>query len=187
MAIGGVIILIYIMMWFNGILIYDLNKNFFYNLGFNSILIIGVLSFSKDLTKVLKIRKNNKLKMQDSSNDTSKNDNSVTWQKHLEKNYKSTGTKTKMNDIKTSNNTVEETLDGEVKLKKQNHLKHTIINSLLIISLSINILLFVSIISVNNNIDQIKKDYDLLKNKNSQMCKWHLHFTENGVVKECNE
>lgn len=188
MAIGLVIIIIYIIGWISGHgVIYDFNRNIFYNFGLNSILIIGILLFIKDFKKTLKIRKENKLKIEDSTNDTSKNDNSVTWQEHLENNYKITGTRTKMSDIQINNDVSEKTTDDKVKLQKQNSLKSTIVYSLLAISISINILLFTSLILVSNNMNQIKKDYDILEKKNSQMCKWHFHFTENGIVKECNE
>lgn len=187
MVIGLVIIIMYIMMWISGYgTIYDFNENFFYNLGVNSILIIGVLSFCKDLKKTLNIRKENKLKAKDSANDTSKNDNFVNWQEHLEKNYKTTGTRTKMSDIKTNNNVSEKTIDYKVKLQKQNSLKSTIIYSILAISISINILLFASLILVSNNMNQIKDKYNKLEKESSQMCEWHFQLTSDGSIKVCN-
>lgn len=185
MAIGLVIIIIYLMIWVSGYgTIYDFNENFFYNLGVNSILIIGVLSFCKDLKKTLNIRKENKLKAKDSANDKSKNDKSVSWQEYLEKNYKTTGTRTKINDIKTNNNTSEKTIDYKVKLQKQN--SFTKIYSILAISVSINILLFASLILVSNNMNQIKDKYNKLEKESSQMCEWHFQLTDDGPIKICN-
>ena len=60
MAIGGIIILIYIIMWFNGTPIYDFDVNFIQNIGMNFFLFLGIAIFYKDLKKILEIRKKNK-------------------------------------------------------------------------------------------------------------------------------
>lgn len=60
MAIGGIIILIYILMWCNGTPIYDFNVNIVQNIGMNIFLIIGIILFYKDLKKILEIRKKNR-------------------------------------------------------------------------------------------------------------------------------
>ncbi len=184
MAIGGIIILIYVLMWCNGTPIYDFNENFFYNLGINSILIIGVLLFCKDLKKTLEIRKKNKIEKSEISN-ILQNNNSSTWQEHLEKNYKSAGTKTNMNEIKIDNNKLKNAETSTIKNKKH-RLKSIVVYSLLAISISINLLMFTSIIIVSNDINQIKDKYNKLENESSQMCEWHFQLTDDGPIKVCN-
>ena len=184
MAIGGIIILIYALMWYNGTPIYDFNKNFFYNLGVNSIFIIGILSFCKDFKKTLEIRKKNKIEKSKISN-ALKNNNSSTWQEHLEKNYKSAGTKTNISEIKIDNNKLKNLETSTIENKKHG-LKSVVVYSLLAISISINLLMFTSIIIVSNNINQIKDKYNKLENISSQMCEWHFQLTDDGPIKVCN-
>ncbi len=150
MALGGVIIIMYVMMWISGYgKIYDFDKSFVSNLGSNAILIIGILMFCEDLKTTLNKRK-----------------------KNAQQNKK---------EYITDNLKKTENID-----KTNNGIKKYLFYLILTISIFMNVLLFASLILMNNNVNELKEKYDILEKEKSQMCKWHLHLTENGAIKECD-
>lgn len=123
--------------------------------------------------------KNKKVKQNILKNEINKNSNSNTWQEHLKKNYKATGTRTKMNDIKINSGVLQKSTEDEENLlynekelnkmyKKEETIRRirpTVTYIILIISILSNIILASLSISQSKQLNRKQNETDELYSK----------------------